>query len=190
MTETEVKIDFTAGMCDFVPNKVISNVMTESLFEIGAPKFDLEDEKIAQQFFSTLSQDEISSALKRAAESYDEVERFRNSVLIKEIAPFKKIDSCGFGSTDVGDVSYCTPTAQLHITAFANGTPGHSWQVTAQGKNKSMHKALITAGKVLALTAIKLFEQPEILKEAHYEYEKTTGGRYVCPVGMDVKPKI
>lgn len=92
MTETEVKIDFTAGMCDFVPNKVISNVMTESLFEIGAPKFDLEDEKIAQQFFSTLSQDEISSALKRAAESYDEVERFRNSVLIKEIAPFKKID--------------------------------------------------------------------------------------------------
>lgn len=190
MTETEVEIEFKAGMCDYVPNEVISKTMTEALFEIGAPKFDEEDEKVARKFFETVSQNEISAALKRASESYDNVERFREMVLITEVAPFRKIDSYGFGSTDVGDVSYSVPTAQLHLTSLANGTPGHSWQVTAQGKTKYMHKALITAGKILALTAIKLLKNPKILKEAKIEYVNVTGGKYICPVGKDVKPEI
>lgn len=190
MTETEVKMDFPAGMCDFVPNETVSRVMTDALFEIGVPRFDDEDERIARKFFSTLSQDEISAALKRAGESYDDPERFRQTALIGEAAPFRTSDSCGFGSTDVGDVSYCTPTGQLNITAFANGTPAHSWQVTAQGKCGAMHKALVTAGKVLALSAVNLMEQPEILRQAREEYRKKTGGSYICPVGMDAAPEI
>lgn len=190
MTETEVKMDFPAGMCDFVPNEAVSRVMTEALFEIGAPGFDEEDERMARKFFATLSQDDISSALKRAGESYEDPERFRQTALIGEAAPFKKSDSCGFGSTDVGDVSYCTSTGQLNITGFANGTPAHSWQVTAQGKGEAMHKALVTAGKVLALSAVNLMEQPEILRQAQEEYRKNTGGSYICPVGMDAVPEI
>ena len=32
------------------------------------------------------------------------------------------------GSTDVGDVSWQTPTGQIHVAAWPNGSPGHSWQ--------------------------------------------------------------
>ncbi len=35
------------------------------------------------------------------------------------------------GSTDVGDVSWLCPTAQIHVAAYPNGTPGHSWQVVS-----------------------------------------------------------
>ena len=51
-------------------------------------------------------------------------------------------------------------------------------------------RALITAGKILALTAIKLLKNPKILKEAKIEYVNVTGGKYICPVGKDVKPEI
>lgn len=188
MTETIENINFTAGMCDFIPNGIISNIMTESLFEIGVPNFDEEDISTAQLFFNTFSQDEINSSLKRMSESYDNVENFKNCPLIKEISNFKRSNNCGFGSTDVGDVSYCVPTAQLQLSSFANGTPAHSWQATAQGKTNAMHKSLLTAGKILALTAIKLLENPIILKEAKNEYIKETGGKYICPVSQDTKP--
>ena len=38
------------------------------------------------------------------------------------------------GSTDVGDVSWAVPTVQMRGATYAIGTPGHSWQLTAQGK--------------------------------------------------------
>ena len=38
------------------------------------------------------------------------------------------------GSTDVGDVSWVVPTVQARGATYAIGTPGHSWQLTAQGK--------------------------------------------------------
>ena len=37
-------------------------------------------------------------------------------------------DAFKAGSTDVGDVSWLTPTAQIHVAAWPNGCPGHSWQ--------------------------------------------------------------
>lgn len=190
MTETGVRMEFPAGMCDFVPNDVVSQVMSDALFEMGAPDFDEEDAAFARRFFDTLSQEDISASIKRAGESYDDPERFRDVALIRELAPYRRVDSCGFGSTDVGDVSYCVPTAQLNVSCYANATPAHSWQITAQGKSPAMHKGLVTAGKVLALAAINLMEQPELLEEAKKEYRKTTGGSYICPVGMDTAPEL
>src|SRR6202048_993965 len=46
------------------------------------------------------------------------------------------------GSTDVGDVSWVVPTVQAHGATYAIGTPGHSWQLTAQGKTPAAHKGM------------------------------------------------
>ncbi len=53
------------------------------------------------------------------------------------------------GSTDVGDVSWVTPTAQCWAPAWAIGTAPHTWQVVAQGKSPAAHKALAHAAKSL-----------------------------------------
>ena len=35
------------------------------------------------------------------------------------------------------------------------GTPGHSWQQTAQAGSRLAHKGLLQAGKAMALAAVK-----------------------------------
>ena len=46
----------------------------------------------------------------------------------KDQSPLYQGDAFKAGSTDVGDVSWLTPTAQIHVAAWPNGCPGHSWQ--------------------------------------------------------------
>ena len=94
------------------------------------------------------------------------------------------------GSTDVGDASYVVPTAQLNMAAEAIGTPGHSWQMTAQGNMEAAHKAMLTAGKAMALAGIRLFEDPKIVKKAREEWQEETGGRYDCPIPKEIGPRL
>src|SRR5476649_1546328 len=58
------------------------------------------------------------------------------------------------GSTDVGDVSWVVPTVQARGATYAIGTPGHSWQLTAQGKMPAAHKGMVHVAKVMAGTAL------------------------------------
>ena len=92
------------------------------------------------------------------------------------------------GSTDVGDVSWQTPTAQIEVAAWPAGVPGHSWQVVACGKSSMAHKAMLCAGKVIASAAIELLEQPELLEKAKSEFKERSASGYVCPIEPDAVP--
>ena len=98
----------------------------------------------------------------------------------------------GGGSTDVGDVSWVVPTAQVNVNCYAAGTALHSWQAVAQGKSSIAHKGMLLAGKVLAAAAIDLIEKPETLKAAKDEYEKKMKryGGYFCPVPEGAVPVV
>ena len=94
------------------------------------------------------------------------------------------------GSTDVGDVSWLVPTAQINTVCFASKAPGHSWQNVSCDRTEIGHKAAVHAGKVLAAAAMDLFAKPELLKEARAEFEKRTAGGYVCPIPEDAVPVV
>ena len=64
------------------------------------------------------------------------------------------------GSTDVGDVSWECHTAQIHVAAWPNCCPGHSWQNVSCDRTAVGHKAAIHAGKVLCAAAIGSSKQP------------------------------
>ena len=89
------------------------------------------------------------------------------------------------GSTDVGDVSYQCPTAQIHLAVWPNNVPCHSWQVVSCNKTPLAHKATVHAGKVLCAAAIDLLNQPELLAKAKAEFQKRTAGGYICPIPPD-----
>lgn len=190
ITGTEVDINFSAGMCDYVPNDVISGILSDALLAVGGPKFDDADRALAQSFFKDYTSSEIDAAVKRLSFSYPDWEKYREIALVEEVAPYKKSDFVGFGSTDVGDASYAAPTAQMNAATYANGTPGHSWQVTAMCNSSITHKALVTVAEAIGLAVILSIESPEKLAAAREEYIKTTGGKYICPVGMDAKPQL
>ena len=94
------------------------------------------------------------------------------------------------GSTDTADVSWNCPTVQMHIGTWVTGTPGHSWQVVSQGTSSYAHKALLYAGKAIAGTIFRLFENPELVKKAWEEHQAQTGGKYFCPIPYEIQPPI
>lgn len=106
------------------------------------------------------------------------------------IIPYEHLGLKSTGSSDVGDVSWLTPTAQIRMACFAAGAPGHSWQNVACGGCSIGHKGLMAAGKVLCGAAIDLFEDPSIIEEAKAEFKKATKEGYFCPVPADVVPVI
>ena len=68
------------------------------------------------------------------------------------------------GSTDVGDVSWVVPTVQARGATYAIGTPGHSWQLTAQGLLPAAHKGMVHVAKVMAGTAVDCLRDPALIE--------------------------
>lgn len=190
MTGTEVEIEFREGISDYIPNKVIGELMAENFMAVGAPKFDAEDMALAEKFKSTLSQENILSSLGQMQMlAGNEVSRqLENKSLNDIVLPYIHMDYHMPGSTDVGDVSYVVPTAQLSVASCAFATTAHSWQFTAQMSSSLAHKALLTAAKVMALTAIDLIESPDTLIKAKAELMEETKGIYKCPLPENCKP--
>ncbi len=95
------------------------------------------------------------------------------------------------GSTDVGDVSWVVPTVQAHAPTYAIGTPGHSWQLTAQGKSAAAHKGMVHVAKVMAATAVATLEDPALIAAAKADLaERTRQTPYVSPLPEGVEPPI
>ena len=95
-----------------------------------------------------------------------------------------------FGSTDTGDVSWNCPTVQMHVGCWIPGSVTHSWQTVAQGKNGYARRAMLYTGKVLALAAVRLMQNPELLKAAKAEHFAKTKGKYEPAMPADVMPPI
>ena len=66
MTGTEMTYELYAGLSDFIPNHVLSEVLYEALEEVGGPEFDEADFALAKRFFTeTATADELEA--KKAA---------------------------------------------------------------------------------------------------------------------------
>jgi len=106
-----------------------------------------------------------------------------------EILPHVETNAAMPGSTEVGDVSQITPTAQLTTACWPIGTPAHSWQIVASSGSSIGAKGMLLAAKALALSGLDLLTRPELLAEARAEFERRTSGRkYVSPLPADAYP--
>jgi aminobenzoyl-glutamate utilization protein B len=115
----------------------------------------------------------------------------RKKTIADFIIPYRESSNIIHASSDVSDVSWVVPTAQCFTACYAFGTPGHSWQVVAQVKAEFCHKSMLMAGKIMALSALELFEKPELIDKAKSELkERLHGEKYVCPIPPDVKPPL
>ena len=153
--------------------------------------------EMARTLFKEFAEKEV----KPLAQEVDETEVFPRETVEKKqkesghamnafLAPLYTGDAFEPGSTDVGDVSWLTPTAQIHVAAWPNGCPGHSWQIVSCDRTEIGHKAAMQAGKVLAAGAIDLFENPGLLNEAGKEFERRTKEGFICPIPEDAGPVI
>lgn len=192
MTGTQLEIVLNDGLCDYVPNDTLSKLLYESFCEAGGPKFSEEEKALAAEFAKTFDPAAVADKARTLAAHFgpEVAEKYKDQILVEDIFPYHASDMISSGSTDVGDVSYCTPTAQMNVSTWALCTTGHTWQVTAQSGSDIGRTGTVKAAEVLALASIKAMQNPELLEKAKEEWKKTTGGKYVCPVTDDVQPAL
>jgi len=172
MTGTTYKVHFISGVYNLLPNQAGCEVVYSNLLLVGPPSFDEKEDEFAREIQKNLGVEPKG--------------------LDKKIQPLKRPGrSWGGGSTDVADVSWITPTTTLGIACKPLGTPGHHWSTVACGGMSIGHKAMMTAGKVMALTGLDFLTKPEILKKMREEWLKKTEGKpYRSPLPPDLEPPV
>lgn len=192
MTETKLKRTFIDATANLLPNFALEELLQENFSLIGVPAYSAEELELAEKIKEYCPKGQIPGIAAR----YDEAAGKEVALLSENgtkplndfLAPL--VHTFGYmpGSSDVGDVSWQTPAAQIHVTAFVSGAPGHSWQNVSCAGSSIGHKSLLTAGKVLACAAIDLFENPEVLARVRAEFEEKSAGGYECLIEDGAEP--
>lgn len=187
MTETEFERVFIDGTAELVPNYTLEGLMQRCFEEIGIPQHDDKELEYAAELKKTFPVNTTPPGIGAAfvpeiAEYVAEMTDDMQAPLYDFLMP--KYSGTGFiaGSTDVGDVSWQTPATQIEVVTWPGGMPGHTWQTVACGKSSIAYKGMLCAGKLLALAAIELMEDKELLEKAREEFKKKTASGYVCPI--------
>jgi aminobenzoyl-glutamate utilization protein B len=186
MTETQVEAEVVSAVSNLLGNTPLEQAMQRRLDHLGPPPFDAADRHYATQIQATLTAEDIASAYARAG-----VPARRDTPLCDFIVPYGTKGAPMMGSTDVGDVSWVVPTVQARIATHAIGTPGHSWQITAQGKSGQAKKGMVHAAKVMAGLAVDALGDPTLIARAKADHKaRTDATPYDCPLPMEVSPPI
>lgn len=192
MTGTDVEIIFDTAATNLLPNLTLENAIHNNLVSIGPVPFDEADMDFARKIQATFTDEAIKSSvrlyqIKKDVFSNEKIDG--STPLHLGLRDFEGQSHFRAGSTDVGDVSRVTPTAQCWAPAWAIGTNPHTWQVVAQGRSTGAHKAMIHAAKALAATGLDLVTSPGLLADAKAEWaEKTQEEPYVCPIPDHISP--
>lgn len=157
-TGTKVDWEIIHGNHSLLPNETIAIIMDKNLKIVGGVEYSKKEQEFAEKIYLTLNLPELALGSE------------------KTIRPIKHEGS--MGSTDVGDISWNVPTAQINTATWVPGTSAHSWQAIAAGGTTIGVKGLQVSAKALALTAIDLFENPELVEKAKAELLERRGSDF------------
>ena len=132
-----------------------AKIMNENLKIVGGVVYSEKEQEFADKIYQTLN-------LPESALGSEET-----------IRPIKREGS--MGSTDVGDISWNVPTAQISTATWVPGTSAHSWQAIAAGGTTIGIKGLQVSAKTLALTAIDLYRNAKLVEMAKAELLERRG---------------
>ena len=190
MTDTTIERRFVDGLSDTVCNHALEKVLYDNFAQLGVPPCTAEEHAFMETLSGTYEGRDVPGGV--GAENdpafAEKVKAMQTGHFNDFLMPLYQGPAFNAGSTDVGDVSYQCPTAQIHVAVWPNHVPCHSWQVVSCNKTPMAHKATVHAGKVLCAAAIDLLEQPELLAGAKAEFLKRTAGGYTCPIPADAVP--
>lgn len=171
-TGTTMDYEIVNGVYELLPNLTLQKVVHDNLTQVGGIEYTAEEKSFADKIAISLGQ-----------ESADLVKA-------KNVQPYKET-ARAYGSTDVGDVSFVVPTVGFGTATWVPGTSAHSWQAVAAGGTSIGNKGMMIAAKTLALTAINLFQDPDLVKKAKAEFLERRGADFkYIPLLGDRKPAL
>ena len=160
-TGVEMDYEVIHGIYNLLPNVALQEAMHANLEQVGGVIYDDQEWAFAELLHKSLPAD--APPLERAA----------------EIEPFYVTEEGSGGSTDVADVSWVVPTVGMRAATWIPGTSAHSWQAIAAGGTTIGEKGMVVAAKSMAMTAIDLFTNPELVAAAKAEHQRRVGPNFV-----------
>jgi aminobenzoyl-glutamate utilization protein B len=166
-TQTEALAVDYFGMHDLLPNTPLAERMQEHFETVGLPEYTAEEKTFATDLQKAVGLEPTG--------------------MVAQIESLPNEPTSG-GFSDVGDVSYITPTMGLTVPAWPQEVAAHTWMATASNGTSIGFKAAVTASKVLALTAIDLLTDAELRKQVKADFDKRTKGlTYESPIPDMIK---
>ncbi|RVT83293.1 amidohydrolase [Rhodobacteraceae bacterium CCMM004] len=186
MTGTQVTSKVHSAVSNLVGNRPLEEAMQAEFDALGPVPFDDEDVTFAREIRETLTKADIADTFQRLSMKPD-----YDLALCDFVAPLDRPFAGGMGSTDVGDVSWAVPTVQARVATCAMGTPFHTWQLTAQGKEPFAHKGMEHAAKVMAATARSVIANEVLLANAKKVHAAHLAEfPYSCPIPAETRPPV
>ena len=148
-TGTSVSYEVMHGNFPLMPNDTLQRIMHDKLTNRGGIKYSSAETEYAKEIHQTF--------LNPTAKIGDQ----------ENILSYKSTH--GYGSTDVGDVSWLVPTGGVRIASWVPGTSAHSWQAVASGGTTIGLKGTKLAVQVLSETAQEIYLDPNIALRAKEE---------------------
>ena len=154
-TDTKMTYEVMHGNFSLLPNDTLQKIVHKNLEDLGGITYDEDEYEYASEIYTTFFEPD-------------------NEIGSQELVrPFKT--SHGYGSTDVGDVSWNVPTAGLRTATWVPGTASHSWQAVASGGTSIGLKGAELAAKTLAKSAIEIFSDVSIVEDSKKELLSRVG---------------
>ncbi len=192
MTGTRCEIEFLTGCYDMLPNQVISDLLYEKMAAVDDMRFTEKERDYARELQASFPAGSVQRGFDWMQRSTSQVLDSANMAdpLWEGVYPHSPTPPLMGGSTEVADVSWITPTAQMTCVCWPLGTPGHSWQTVASTGSSIGAKGMLLAAKTMALAGCELLMDADLLAAAKAEFLAARGdATYVTPLPPEATPK-
>jgi len=166
-TQTQEKITTLTGIYDLLPNMVLAERITEHLNRHFPIAWTEEEQAFARSIQKEMGKPEDGMAT--------------------TVLPTPQAPEAG-GSTEVGDVSWVTPTMGTLFSAWPQNISPHQWGCTATHGMSIGHKAVIRAAHVLAAMGLDLMTEAEMREAARAEFDQRRGGKVYQSINVTQAP--
>ena len=185
MTGTTMEYVLVGVYHNRLPNAALADLAYENYLQ--APPTPWNEEELA--FAASRPAAYPAGTLERVVKGYGiPLEEVHNNLLPHPVRMGNKAKVAG-GSSDVGDVSWITPTLNMTGTCCPVMVNGHTWQGTSCYGTTFAAKGMIRSGEVLAMTAYDLLTtRQDVLEKAREEWEHDKEGKSYTPIPADLKP--
>jgi aminobenzoyl-glutamate utilization protein B len=185
MTETSVEEIFVSALSSMINNHYLADLQYKNMEIIGPIHWTEEEREFAKKINQSYPP---GTAAAITSEYQISSELLNQNILSENFPPLDK-GKIFSGSTDVGDLSWKTPVSMLTTACWSLASIGHSWGVVATSGMSIGHKGMMHAAKIMAISAMDLFTNPEHIIHAQEEFQSALKAHpYENPIPEHIQP--
>lgn len=156
-------------------NRPLAEAMHANILAVGLPAWSEADQAFAKAVQAMAGQKNPPGLRTELAKELQQAEQ-----------------GMGGGSDDIAEVSWNIPTVRLRYPANIPGLTGHHWSSAIAMATPIAHQGANYGARVIAMTAIDLFTNPELLARAKQYFRDVTTKDYqwVSLIPPETKPPV